>query len=128
MHMQLPPAAEPKLVRCTRGAVYDVIVDMRPESPTFRRHVGIELTDENRRQLYVPDMFAHGYLTLTDDAEVAYQVGEFYAPGHERGLRWDDPALGIGWPGEVTIISEKDAMWPLLGAAERAGTVRELSA
>lgn len=117
MHMQLPPATEPKLVRCTRGAVHDVIVDMRPASPTYLRHLAVELTADNRRQLYVPDMFAHGYLTLTDHAEVAYQVGEYYSPGHERGLRHDDPALGIEWPAPVTVISPKDAAWPLLVAS-----------
>ena len=119
MHMQLAPATEPKLVRCTRGAIYDVIVDMRPESATYLQHFGIELTADNRSQLYVPDMFAHGYLTLTDHAEVAYQVGEFYAPGYERGLRYDDPVLGIQWPMPVAVLSDKDAAWPLLGAEER---------
>jgi dTDP-4-dehydrorhamnose 3,5-epimerase len=119
MHMQLAPATEPKLVRCTRGAIYDVIVDMRPESATYLQHFGVELTADNRQQLYVPDMFAHGYLTLTDHAEVAYQVGEFYAPGYERGLRYDDPVLGIQWPVPVAVISDKDAAWPLLGAEER---------
>lgn len=118
MHMQLAPATEPKLVRCTRGAVYDVIVDMRPDSPTYLQHVGVELSADNHRQLYVPDMFAHGYLTLTDHAEVAYQVGEFYSPGHERGLRFDDPALGIEWPIPVEVLSSKDASWPLLTPAE----------
>ena len=121
MHMQVAPATEPKLVRCTRGAIHDVIVDMRPDSPTYLRHFGVELTADNRRQLYVPDMFAHGYLTLTDHAEVAYQVGEFYAPGFERGLRHDDPALGIEWPVAVAVISEKDAAWPLLDLPVRAG-------
>jgi dTDP-4-dehydrorhamnose 3,5-epimerase len=114
MHYQLPPAAETKLVRCTRGAVYDVIVDLRPESPTYFQHVGVELTEQNRRQLYVPEMFAHGYLTLTRDAEVVYQVGEFYTPGYERGLRYDDPVLGIEWPIRVEVLSDKDASWPLL--------------
>src|SRR5688572_1245749 len=85
MHYQLPPAAEAKLVRCIRGAIYDVIVDLRPGSATYLEHVGVELTADNRRQLYVPELFAHGYLTLTDGAEVAYQVSEFYAPGAERG-------------------------------------------
>lgn len=116
MHMQIAPATEPKLVRCTAGAIYDVVVDMRPESPTYMQHFGIELTADNRKQLYVPDMFAHGYLTLTDGAEVAYQVGEFYSPGFERGLRHDDPALGIEWPVAVEVISDKDAAWPLLDA------------
>ena len=114
MHYQLPPAAETKLVRCTRGAIYDVIVDLRPDSPTYLQHVGYELSEENRRQLYVPEMFGHGYLTLTDGAEVTYQVGEFYTPGAERGLRYDDPALSIDWPIPIEIVSEKDANWPLM--------------
>ena len=114
LHYQIAPAEEPKLVRCTRGAVWDVIVDLRPGSPTHLRHFGVELTEENRRSLYVPPSFAHGYLTLTDGAEVTYQVGEFYTPGCERGLRWDDPALGIMWPVPVEVLSEKDAAWPLL--------------
>jgi dTDP-4-dehydrorhamnose 3,5-epimerase len=115
MHMQTAPATEPKLVRCTRGAIHDVIVDMRADSPTYLQHFGVELTADNRRQLYVPDMFAHGYLTLADATEVAYQVGEFYAPGYERGFRHDDPALGIDWPVRVAVLSDKDAAWPLLG-------------
>jgi dTDP-4-dehydrorhamnose 3,5-epimerase len=114
MHYQVPPAAETKLIRCTRGAIYDVIVDMRPESPTYLAHIGVELTEDNRRALYVPELFAHGYLALTDGAEVTYQVGEFYTPGYERGLRYDDPILGIEWPTEITVISEKDAAWALL--------------
>ena len=114
MHFQLEPAAETKLIRCTHGAILDVIVDMRPGSPTYLAHVAVELTRENRRALYVPGMFAHGYQALTDDAEVTYQVGEFYTPGFERGLRHDDPALGIAWPLPVTVISEKAASWPLL--------------
>jgi dTDP-4-dehydrorhamnose 3,5-epimerase len=114
MHFQLPPAAETKLLRCTRGAIYDVIVDLRPESPTYLQHVGYELSEANHRQLYVPEMFAHGYLTLTHGAEVTYQVGEFYTPGAERGLRYDDPALGIDWPIPIDVISEKDANWALM--------------
>lgn len=117
LHYQLPPAGETKLVRCTRGAIRDVIVDLRPESPTYLRHFAVDLTEENRRSLYVPAMFAHGYLTLADDTEVAYQVGEYYTPGAERGLRHDDPALGIEWPIPVAVISEKDAAWPLLDPA-----------
>lgn len=113
MHYQAPPAAETKLVRCTSGAIYDVIVDLRPESPTYLSHFGVELSAEKRRALYVPELFAHGYQTLTDGAEVAYQVGEFYTPGFERGLRYDDPALAIAWPLEVATISAKDAGWPL---------------
>jgi dTDP-4-dehydrorhamnose 3,5-epimerase len=112
MHYQLPPAPETKLVRCTRGAIYDVIVDLRPNSPTYLQHYGVELTADNRKQLFVPELFAHGYLTLTDGAEVAYQVGEFYTPGLERGIRFNDPALKIKWPIEVNIVSEKDANWP----------------
>jgi dTDP-4-dehydrorhamnose 3,5-epimerase len=112
MHYQLPPAAETKLVRCTRGAIIDVIVDLRPDSPTYLRHVAVELSEHNRRQLYVPEMFAHGYLAMNDGSEVAYQVGEFYTPGCERGIRYDDPALGINWPIPIEVISEKDASWP----------------
>jgi dTDP-4-dehydrorhamnose 3,5-epimerase len=112
MHYQLPPAAETKLVRCTSGAIYDVIIDMRSDSPTYMQHFGVELTAENRKALYVPEMFAHGYQALTDGAEVVYQVGEFYTPGYERGLRYDDPTFGIEWPIPVTLISEKDAKWP----------------
>lgn len=114
MHYQIAPATENKLVRCTQGAIYDVIVDMRPESPTYLSYIGVELTAENRRSLYVPAMFAHGYQTLTIDSEVAYQVSEFYAPGYERGLRYDDPAFDIEWPLPVSEISEKDVTWPLL--------------
>ncbi|AKG23275.1 dTDP-4-dehydrorhamnose 3,5-epimerase [Calothrix sp. 336/3] len=114
MHYQVSPATETKLVRCTRGAIYDVIIDMRPESPTYLQHFGVELSDENRRALYVPEMFAHGYQALTDGAEVVYQVGEFYTPGYERGLRYDDPFFNIQWPLEVTEISEKDKNWALM--------------
>jgi dTDP-4-dehydrorhamnose 3,5-epimerase len=112
MHYQLPPAAETKFIRATRGAVYDVIVDMRPESPTYTKHIGVELTADNHRSLYVPGMFAHGFQTLADDTEVNYLVSEFYAPGQERGLRYDDPALGIQWPLDVTVVSDKDRAWP----------------
>lgn len=122
MHWQAPPHAEPKLVRCTRGAILDVIVDMREDSPTRLRHVAVELTAENRRALFVPAYFAHGFQTLTDDTEVIYQVGGAYTPGAERGLRHDDPALGISWPLPVTAISAKDASWPLLGSPNRAGS------
>lgn len=114
MHYQIAPATEPKLVRCTKGAIYDVIIDMRPESPTYLSHIGVELTADNHRALYVPDMFAHGYQALTDGAEVVYQVGEFYTPGYERGLRYNDPAFDIDWPLAVSEISDKDATWPLL--------------
>jgi dTDP-4-dehydrorhamnose 3,5-epimerase len=116
MHYQVPPAAETKLVRCTKGAIYDVIIDIRPESPTYMQHVGVELSADNHRALYVPELFAHGYLALTDGAEVAYQVGEFYTPGYERGLRYDDPAFGIEWPMAIAVISDKDAAWAAFGA------------
>lgn len=111
MHYQLPPAAETKLVRCTAGAIYDVIIDLRPDSPSYLQHFGIELTADNRKALYVPELFAHGYLTLGDGAEVVYQVGEFYTPGYERGLRFDDPKFGIAWPVPIEVISDKDAKW-----------------
>ena len=114
LHYQLPPATETKLVRCTRGAILDVIVDLRPQSPTYLRHTAVELSAANRRALFVPPLFAHGYQTLTDDAEVTYQLSEFYLPGAERGLRFDDPDLGIRWPLPVGAVSVRDAAWPLL--------------
>jgi dTDP-4-dehydrorhamnose 3,5-epimerase len=114
MHYQVAPSEEVKLVRCTGGAIVDVIVDLRPESPTYLGHFGLELSADNRKALYVPKSFAHGYQTLVDDSEVVYQVSEFYAPGREQGLRHDDPALGIEWPVPVSVISEKDRGWPLL--------------
>jgi dTDP-4-dehydrorhamnose 3,5-epimerase len=117
MHFQVAPHPETKLVRCTRGAIVDIIVDMRPDSPTYLEHVMVELTAENRRALYVPPYFAHGYQTLEDGSEVVYQVGGAYHPAAERGLRHDDPQLGLSWPLPVSVISAKDAAWPLL--AER---------
>lgn len=111
MHYQRPPAAETKLVRCVRGAIYDVIVDIRPDSPTYGQHISVELSAENRRTLYIPELFAHGFQTLTDDVEVIYQVGEFYTPGYENGFRYDDPAFAIEWPLPVTVISDKDLAW-----------------
>jgi dTDP-4-dehydrorhamnose 3,5-epimerase len=116
LHYQVAPAPEAKLMRCIRGAIFDVIVDMRPESPTYRRWFGIELSAENRRALYVPPMFAHGYQALTDGAEVFYPTTGVYTPACERGLRYDDPALGITWPIPPTEISAKDQLWPLLPA------------
>ena len=115
LHRQVPPHAEGKLVRCTAGAIIDVAADVRPESPTYGRHVAVELTAANRRALYVPPYVAHGYQTLVDDTEVTYQVSGPYAPGGEQGFRYDDPALGIDWPRPVEVISAKDAGWPLLG-------------
>jgi dTDP-4-dehydrorhamnose 3,5-epimerase len=114
MHYQVEPAPEAKLVRCTRGAIVDQIVDMRAGSPTYLQHVSVELTADNRRALYVPPFFAHGYQTLVDGTEVVYQVSGAYVPGTERGLRYDDPALGLTWPVPVTSVSAKDRQWPLL--------------
>lgn len=119
MHYQALPAAETKLVRCTSGAIYDVIVDLRTDSPTYLEHVAVELNADNRRQLYVPESFGHGFITTTPDAEIAYQVGAFYAPDHERGLRYDDPVLGIDWCMPVQVISDKDLRWPLLDRTSR---------
>ena len=114
MHFQIPPKAETKLVRCTRGAILDIIVDLRPESPTYLQHVSAELTEDNHRALYVPERFAHGYQVLVDKTETSYQVGEFYSPPHERALRYDDPNLGLSWPLPVTVVSDKDKVAPLL--------------
>jgi dTDP-4-dehydrorhamnose 3,5-epimerase len=118
MHFQFPPATETKLVRCTRGAILDIIVDLRPESPTYLDQVAVELSADNHCALYVPGRFAHGYQVLEDVTETSYQVGEFYAPGHEGGLRYDDPGLGLSWPLPVSEISEKDRAWPLLSKIE----------
>ena len=112
MHYQAEPFREVKLVRCTIGAIYDAVIDLRSGSATYRRWFGVELTADNRRALYVPEGFAHGYLTLTDNTEVFYQVSEFYSPGHERGIRWNDPAFGIKWPKDPIVISPKDASHP----------------
>lgn len=113
MHFQFPPVAETKLVRVTRGALLDVIVDLRPESPTYLRNVAVELTADNRRALYVPERFAHGYQTLEDNTEAIYDMGEFYVPDAQSGLRYDDPQLDIGWPLAVSVISERDLEWPV---------------
>lgn len=119
MHFQFPPAAETKLVRCTRGAIVDIIVDLRPESPTYLQHVAVELSADNHRALYVPERFAHGYQVLEDITETSYQVGEFYTPEAEGGLRHDDPRLGLTWPLPVTEITEKDQAFPLLSENEQ---------
>jgi len=118
MHFQYPPSAETKLVRCSRGAVLDTIVDLRPESPTYLHHVSVELSADNHRGIFIPERFAHGYQTLEDHTETTYQVGEFYTPGAEGGLLFDDPRLGLTWPLPVTVISEKDRRWPALAIAE----------
>jgi dTDP-4-dehydrorhamnose 3,5-epimerase len=111
MHYQIAPYGEAKTVRCTRGRIYDVIIDLRNDSSTYKQWFGVELTDENYTMLYVPEYFGHGFLTLTDNCEVTYQVSEFYTPGAERGIRWNDPAIGILWPGPINVISDKDANW-----------------
>ena len=108
MHFQYPPAAESKLVRCTRGAILDIIVDLRPESPTYLEHIEVELNEDNMTALYVPERFAHGYQALRDNTDTSYQVGEFYTPNAEGGLRHDDPLLGLTWPLPVSVISPKD--------------------
>lgn len=118
MHFQFPPVSDSKLVRCTRGAVLDIIVDLRPESPTYLAHVAVELTADNHRALYVPRRFAHGYQTLEDGSEVTYQAGDFYAPGQEGGVRWSDPRLGLAWPLPVTDMAAKDDAWGLLADVE----------
>lgn len=111
MHYQVAPFAEVKLVRCVRGSFFDVIVDLRPDSPTRLEHFGIELTAENRRALYIPEGFAHGFQTLEDATEIAYQMSEFYSPEHGRGIRWNDPSIGIEWPVADPIMSERDASY-----------------
>jgi dTDP-4-dehydrorhamnose 3,5-epimerase len=112
LHFQTAPHAETKLVRCTAGAIVDVVVDLRPGSPTFRRWVAEELTAENRRALYIPEGCAHGFQTLTDGAEVFYQITPAYQPGFSSGVRWDDPAFGIRWPDVPCALSERDRTWP----------------
>ena|SRR2546426_2235217 len=114
MHFQYPPAAEAKFVRATRGAILDIIIDLRPESPRYLDHVAVELTADNHRGLYVPERFAHGYQALEDRTEMWYQVSEFYTPEVEGGLRYSDPRLDLRWPLPVAEISPKDAAWTLL--------------
>jgi dTDP-4-dehydrorhamnose 3,5-epimerase len=118
MHFQFPPKAETKLVRCTRGAILDIIVDLRPESPTYLQHFAVELNEANQRALYVPERFAHGYQALENDTDTTYQVGEFYAPAFEGGLLYDDPRLGLTWPLPVTVISDKDLTFKPLTVCE----------
>jgi dTDP-4-dehydrorhamnose 3,5-epimerase len=112
LHRQLDPHAESKLVRCTAGAIYDVIVDMRRPSPTYRRWFGIHLTAGDHKQLYVPAHFAHGFITLEDDTEVTYQISQYYTPQAEWGARYDDPAFAIDWPIPAVVLSDKDRSWP----------------
>lgn len=112
MHYQLPPAAETKIVRCIRGALYDVMLDLREDSPTFGQSFGVELTAENRVMAYVPKGFAHGFITLEDATEAFYLVDEYYAPELERGVRWDDPKFDLKWPIEPVVLSDKDRSHP----------------
>jgi dTDP-4-dehydrorhamnose 3,5-epimerase len=108
MHYQVHPYEETKLVRCVRGAIYDVIIDLRKNSPTYTKWIGVELREDSYRMLFVPEGFGHGFITLQDNTEVIYQVSQFYTPGSERGIRWDDPAFNIHWPIKPVIISDKD--------------------
>ena len=112
LHYQVAPYQEVKVVRCTRGALYDVIVDLRPQSPSYKQWLGVELTADNHRMLYVPEGFAHGSQTLTDNTELCYQTSQFYAPESARGVRFDDPAFEIKWPLQIQVISDADKNWP----------------
>jgi dTDP-4-dehydrorhamnose 3,5-epimerase len=112
IHYQAPPYPETKLVRCTKGAIFDVVVDLRPQSPTYKQWIAATLTAENRQMLYVPEECGHGFITLEDETEVFYQISEFYHPELARGVRWDDPAFQIAWPADVQMISERDRDYP----------------
>lgn len=112
MHYQLDPYQETKLIRCTHGSIYDVIIDLRPDSPTYKEWFGIELTRDNYKMLYVPEDFAHGFVTLEDDVEVTYLVTQFYTPGAEAGIRWNDPGFKIDWPMDPKVFSDKDLNHP----------------
>ena len=114
MRYQVTPSAEAKLVRCTQGAIYDVIIDLRPDSATFKQAVAETLTAQDRKILYVPEGFAHGFLTLEDNSEVVYQMSQFYAPQYARGVRWNDPAFGIDWPVAEPIMAARDRNYPIL--------------
>lgn len=116
LHYQAAPTSEAKLVRCTRGAIFDMLLDLRPESPAFGQWYGLELTAENGRMLYVPEECAHGYQTLEECTEMYYMTSAFYTPSAARGIRFDDPAFGIKWPLEVTVVSQQDRSWPLTGS------------
>jgi dTDP-4-dehydrorhamnose 3,5-epimerase len=120
LHYQLPPAAQAKLVRVTRGAVFDAAVDIRRSSPTFGEWRGFELSESNRHQMWIPEGFAHGFLALTETAEVQYKTSTPYSPGLDRAIRWDDPEIGVGWPldGAIPVVGARDAAAPTLGEAE----------
>jgi dTDP-4-dehydrorhamnose 3,5-epimerase len=119
LHLQTAPHEEHKLVRCTAGSIFDVVVDVRPGSSTYRRWISVELSAQNRRAVFIPAGFAHGFVTLSDDAEVSYMISVPHAPDHARGFRWNDPAFGIEWPVVPSVISQRDAAYPLLGTAAR---------
>jgi dTDP-4-dehydrorhamnose 3,5-epimerase len=119
VHYQAAPYEEAKLVRCTRGSIYDVIIDLRPASATFTKHFGTILDPHQGKMLYIPEGFAHGFLTLEDDTEVFYQMSEFYEPSSARGVRWNDPAFGIEWPASVSVISDRDRDYPDFVAGPR---------
>lgn len=112
MHYQVAPYQESKLIRCTRGAIFDVIIDLRPHAPTYKQWVGVELTADNYTMFFVPEDFAHGFQALADHTEIFYQVSQFYTPGSEKGIRFNDPAFDVQWPLEVSVISDKDRNWP----------------
>jgi dTDP-4-dehydrorhamnose 3,5-epimerase len=113
MHYQKPPYSETKLVRCISGAIFDVIIDLRPQSKTFKKWISVELSQENRKMLYIPEQFAHGFLTLEDDTELEYQISCKYVPESAAGVRFDDPAFGIKWPSKPSVISDRDLTFPL---------------
>ncbi len=112
LHYQVPPFAEAKLIRCTRGALYDVAVDLRPESPSFRKWIGLELAPDHGRAIYIPHGCAHGFLTLADATEITYHISAEYSPPHARGMRWNDPFVGVAWPRPVTVIAPRDRDYP----------------
>ena len=112
MHYQAAPYEEAKLVRCTMGSIFDVIIDLRPDLPSYKKYLGVDKPEKSRKMLYVPEGFAHGFITLSDQAEVFYQMSEFYTPSAARGIRWNDPAFHIEWPKPVQVISERDASYP----------------
>lgn len=116
MHFQKPPHGEAKLIRCTRGVIHDVVIDIRPASTTYLKCYQIELAEDDGNELYVPDGFAHGYQTLRDASEVHYMISTNYVPGAANGLCWDDPAFSLSWPRPITVISERDRSWPLIDA------------
>ena len=124
LHGQVPPSFEAKLIRCVRGAIFDVTVDLRPDSPTYLRYFAAELTAESRRSVYIPPGCAHGYQSLVDDVEIFYLTSDYYTPELEIGVRPEDPALGIDWPLPVVDVSEKDRRWPLIGERSRPGVPR----